>query len=75
MTAAPPPREPRTWPALLHRLSTAWAPLLRLLAALALAVSIILAALWLLPEVTVHIGPVGVERPGPGRPLAVRRDG
>ncbi|MBW4719681.1 hypothetical protein [Saccharothrix obliqua] len=62
--------DPANWPALLHRLSRNHHALLRLLGALALAVGILLGGVWLLPEVSVHIGPVSVERP-----QAVRRLG
>ncbi|QQQ76628.1 hypothetical protein IOD16_37580 [Saccharothrix sp. 6-C] len=60
-------REPRDWPSLLHRIASDWRAQVRLLTfllALLLALAITLRGLG---EVTVHIGPFGVEH----RPLPV----
>ncbi|QTR05692.1 hypothetical protein J7S33_14730, partial [Saccharothrix algeriensis] len=55
------PQDPRSWPALLHRLLTSWPPLLRLLLLLVATVAIVVGALRLVGDVTLHIGPIGVE--------------
>jgi hypothetical protein len=58
MTATP---DPRSWPALLHRLATSWSALLRLLFGLAAVVAIITIALCFLGDVSVHLGPLVIE--------------
>lgn len=58
--------DPTGWPALLHRLTTSWSALLRLLIGVAVIVAVITAALCVLGDVTVQVGPFGVElRPAP----------
>lgn len=53
--------DPTGWPALLHRLTTSWSALLRLLIGVAVIVAVVTAALCFLGDVTVQIGPFGVE--------------
>lgn len=58
--------DPAGWPALLHRLTTSWSALLRLLIGVAVIVAVVTGALCLLGDVTVQLGPFGVElRPEP----------
>lgn len=54
--------DPTTWPALLHRWTASWSSSVRLLVTLSSLIAVLTAALLVLGDVTVEIGPVGVER-------------
>ncbi|GHH46514.1 hypothetical protein [Lentzea cavernae] len=55
------PKDPGTWPALVHRLTATWGALLRLLVALAVITAMLALTWWLLDLGSVQIGPVEIQ--------------
>lgn len=55
-------RDPRTWPALVHRVLLTWGTALRALFIVVGLLSAITGALLLLGTITLHIGPISIER-------------
>ncbi len=68
------PQDPRSWPALLHRLVTSWPALLRLLLGLLIVAAILVGALRLVGDVTLEIGPIGVHHRVEPLPALGHRD-
>lgn len=59
------PQDPGTWPALVHRLTSTWPALLRLLVALAIITAILATTWYVLRLSSVHVGPVEVHQHQP----------
>jgi hypothetical protein len=56
------PQDPGTWPALVHRLTSTWSALVKLLVALAVITAVLAITWYLLGLSSVHVGPVEVHQ-------------
>ncbi|GLY53387.1 hypothetical protein [Lentzea sp. NBRC 102530] len=64
--------DPGSWPALLHRMTSTWAALLRLLFAIVVIAAVVALAWWLLDLGSIQFGPIVVE--GTPNPAAASRE-